>query len=191
MSFLLFNLWKQSPAPNVLVVGDTLPSEIQEVYIPFNPLNVIVDGPPLALKQVTSGLRLTLYKFRNNDDDSLTVTWDVPQNVDFTRLARVFLTYIPEAAGEIDFVIRVRGFETGDDVGAGESNIQFNFSHTPTGANEWQSRVDLTGALQQIQLNPIESVVFQIVRDGVGDTNPGDIFPVSLVIQYFTLGQTL
>lgn len=186
-----FNLWRTSPAPNVVVEGDQLPSEIQEVYIPFNPQNLTVAFPPLAVKQVTSGLRPTLYKLRNNDDDSLIVTWDVPANVDVAILARVFLTYIPESAGEINFIIRVRGFETGDPVGAGESNIQFNFSHTPTGANQWQSRVDLTGTIQQIQLNPIESVVFQIVRDGIGDANPGDIFPVSIVIQYFLNGQII
>lgn len=180
-----FNLWRTGSSPVII------PSHVEEVYIPFNPQNVTVAFPPLAVKQVTSGLRPTFYKLRNNDDDGLTVTWDVPQDVDDTKLAKVFFTYIPEAAGEIDFIIRVRGFETGDPVGAGESNIKFNFSHTPTGANEWQSRVDLTGASQQILLNPIESVVFQIIRDGVADANNGDIFPVSMVIQYFTIGQTI
>lgn len=186
-----FNLWRTSPSPNVLLKPLTLPSREEEYYIPLNHQNVIGAAPPLAIKQVTSGLRPTLYQFRNNDDDSLTVTWDVPQDADLTKKARVFLTYIPEDGGEIDFVIRIRGFSNGDPVGAGESNTQFNFSHTPTGDDECQTRVDITEVTQQILLNPIELIFFQIVRDGVGDANSGIVYPISLSILYFMKGEVI
>jgi len=191
MSLLLFNLWKQSTAPNVITQGFTVPSQQEELYIPLNPQNITVDGPPLTLVQVTTGLKIPLYNFRNNQNDSLTVTISIPQDADLTKKARVFLTYIAEDSAEIDFIIRVRGFITGDPIGAAESNIEFNFSHTPTGANEWQSRVDLTGVSQQININPIESVVFQLIRNGVGDINSNTVYPISLVVQYFIKGQTL
>lgn len=191
MSLLIFNLWKQSPAPDVLTGPLQIPSLQEEIYIPLNPQNIAVDGPPLTVVQVTTELRIALYNFRNNDDDSLTVTLDVPQNADLTKKARVFLTYLPTNAGEIDFIIRVKGFKTGDPFGAAVSETQFNFSHIPTGANQWQSRVDLTGLNQQINLNPIESIVFQLIRDGINDANSGIVYPVSLVVQYFIIGQII